>query len=1100
MANISQKISSYVYGISQQPDHLKRPGQVRHLLNGLPDVTEGLVKRPGSEIVSDLGTVSTGKWFTIFRDQTEKYVCQVANGSLRVWSLVDGLPRIVRYNSTPDLTAPEDGGVALTADFGDDLGVAAGTPAGGTSNLPAGCSLTALTQTSNNVVDATTAYNTKKTEYEAAIQDLNKKKAGLKVNVYYAPEWKLTYENLVDPVVLTRGYKVYSSGSIVQADIPANASGMAERRSTDYYSATLETRGYYVLTGTYTQTEVNSAQTIANARYAELTTLDTALTTAKTAFAIEENKCKYPINAVNTRAVPIPYLTGTETIDIDLLTLNDYTFLVNKKATVSMGKDSSTSRPNEAFVEIKALEYNTEYTLTITKPSAPATTAKSYAQSLTITPADWQGDDGNCPYINVQTYDRNSGSKINLRYTIETRGNPIPNGNYDYNCQYRTYITLINGGEGWVTGDTWTQNMGGKDYVIRVASHGVRYTYNSLIAITPYLAPNNATTGILRPNDILNHFRTAIIATSGWNAQIIGNGLHITGPEEFSIYTSGGRAENAIQCFTNKLNNISKLPIQCKDGYIVKIINTGETEDDYYVKFVGTKEGVDGSGAWEETVAPGITVNLNYTTMPHQMVRMPDGSFMVSPVDWEQRLVGDNTSNPPPSFVGKTINKLFFYRNRFGILSDENVILSRAGDYFNFFCKTALTVSEADPIDLATSSTTPCQLHDAVPLNPGLILFSRNKQFILTTNQDLLTPLSSKLDVLSSYNCSETLPAFEMGTTVGFLSTSGRFSRMWEMTGLNQSGTPEVIEQSKIVQELLSNTVTDIANAKDSGLVLFGIRGSTDITIYRYFNDGEKRIQQAWLKWDCPGGLIHHVVDNEIYYSVYSVGTRVVLARTSIVPLATEQLVESDVTYSPRLDLRIAIPQNAITYNTVTNNSSFLVPFQYSSSAYIFGLGYGKFQGKGSPVTSVTAEGIKWRVTVAGDWSDNYIVIGYQFTMQVVLPHSYYLKESGEKYTSESRAYTNIHRVKLEFGKIGFFEVVVKKKSKPDYILPYEQSPSDSYNADTHEVLSSVIHTVPIYEKNTNANIELSSTYPTPCTLLSSTWEGVLSTKSYKSV
>jgi len=160
-----------------------------------------------------------------------------------------------------------------------------------------------------------------------------------------------------------------------------------------------------------------------------------------------------------------------------------------------MGSDASTKRPYEAFVEIKALEYNTEYTLTITKPSASATAVKSYAKTLTISPAEWRDGDGNCPLTKVQTFDRNDGTKINLRYTIETRGYPVPNGNYDYDCQYNTYVTLLNGGEGWLTGDTWVQNMGGKDYTIRVDSHGIRYTYDSLVPITPFLTPKDPASG-----------------------------------------------------------------------------------------------------------------------------------------------------------------------------------------------------------------------------------------------------------------------------------------------------------------------------------------------------------------------------------------------------------------------------------------------------------------------------------------------------------------------------------------------------------------------------------------------------------------------------
>ena len=65
--------------------------------------------------------------------------------------------------------------------------------------------------------------------------------------------------------------------------------------------------------------------------------------------------------------------------------------------------------------------------------------------------------------------------------------------------------------------------------------------------------------------------------------------------------------------------------------------------------------------------------------------------FAVSPIDWEPRLVGDETTNPRPSFApnsddetdARPINKVLFYRNRLVFLSDENVIMSRSSDFFN---------------------------------------------------------------------------------------------------------------------------------------------------------------------------------------------------------------------------------------------------------------------------------------------------------------------------------------------------------------------------------------------------------------------------------
>ena len=59
MASITQKINSVNGGISQQPDELKIPGQVVTAKNVFPDVTHGLQKRPGSQLVGSLSHNST---------------------------------------------------------------------------------------------------------------------------------------------------------------------------------------------------------------------------------------------------------------------------------------------------------------------------------------------------------------------------------------------------------------------------------------------------------------------------------------------------------------------------------------------------------------------------------------------------------------------------------------------------------------------------------------------------------------------------------------------------------------------------------------------------------------------------------------------------------------------------------------------------------------------------------------------------------------------------------------------------------------------------------------------------------------------------------
>ena len=54
MASVTQLVPTLTGGVSQQPDELKVPGQVNVANNVLPDVTHGLLKRPGGKLVTSL--------------------------------------------------------------------------------------------------------------------------------------------------------------------------------------------------------------------------------------------------------------------------------------------------------------------------------------------------------------------------------------------------------------------------------------------------------------------------------------------------------------------------------------------------------------------------------------------------------------------------------------------------------------------------------------------------------------------------------------------------------------------------------------------------------------------------------------------------------------------------------------------------------------------------------------------------------------------------------------------------------------------------------------------------------------------------------------
>jgi hypothetical protein len=97
MAAISQKITNIIGGVSQQPDTIKVGNQLRICDNYYPDVATGLTKRPGLRGISKLAnTVADGTWFTIFRDDEEKYIVQFSKaGALKIWSANNGVQQTV---------------------------------------------------------------------------------------------------------------------------------------------------------------------------------------------------------------------------------------------------------------------------------------------------------------------------------------------------------------------------------------------------------------------------------------------------------------------------------------------------------------------------------------------------------------------------------------------------------------------------------------------------------------------------------------------------------------------------------------------------------------------------------------------------------------------------------------------------------------------------------------------------------------------------------------------------------------------------------------------------------------------------------------------
>ena len=556
-----------------------------------------------------------------------------------------------------------------------------------------------------------------------------------------------------------------------------------------------------------------------------------------------------------------------------------------------------------------------------------------------------------------------------------------------------------------------------------------------------------------------------------------------------------------MRSMQGSVNDIQNLPNQCKHGYIVRIANALRSEeDDYYLKFEGQND-KDGSGSWTECAKPGITTTL--TNMPLVIQRTATTTFTVRPFDYGIRDVGDEFTNPMPTFVGRRINKVLFFRNRLALLAGENVVTSRPGTLGtpNFFIETALTVSVADPVDISAASMFPSDLYDGLEINAGLLVFSTNQQFLLASDDTVFNPDTAKLRSIAAFNYNEKMPPISLGTTVAYIDNSGKFSRFNEMANSAREGEPNIVEVSKVVPTLLPKNIDLITNSRENSVVLLGKTGTDEVFGYKYFQAADKRVQAAWFKWKYNNPLLYHFIINDEYFFLDSDNF---LQSVKLVPADSDPSTSID-----NIDFLLHVDNHTTVsggnYNSTTNLTTFSgVSWLSSVTSPNHKLVVIDEGGTPAPTddqgryAECTVSGTSF--TVPGNWQGVTLTIGYVYPYQVKLPTLYPTKMEGNRPNADVNSSLVLHRVKFHFGKVGLYETTLERVGKNDYTEVYESTIMNAYAASRSPYLEEHIQTVPVYEKNTNVEITLKSSHPAPATLRSLSWEGDYSPKYYKRV
>ena len=1025
MSTLSQRIPTFLKGISQQPDNKKFPGQLTEATNAFPDFVNGLVKRPGQEFFGELvnsGTTPANTfWFNIVRDETEKYVGQydITAKQFKIWKhpyprSLDGIfdqPELLEQKAVQHYS----GSTAYTTSYESQAN----------------------------------SYNTALQDVQTKLGILNEKqydvkriKDGQNTTIDVLFEVTETYGNQGDLVQALREgvvettsgiYRVLENGAIVQATntMPAGYA-IGNERTEEYPLLTRNGERIYECEKTIAAANTSAQLTAAESA---LTTAQTNYNTAVSTLATAKSNLASAVSSNNNQVGSAYLSTVTSPDDLAVLNVIDKTFVINKKVTPALTSATSPTYKLESFITLDVLTPETNLVVNIT----------------------WRDT-----------------------------GNVIRSFNYTEQVQ-------LNGG----TSDTELNAL-------------VNTINNGTASLPGTTSSGSGTAG---------HEITA---------QRIGNGIYLLRPssggnyggQAYDIEVSGGRSLQCLSAFQQSVSTAADLPKQCKDGYLVKVANSDAVDaDDYYVKFVcDSNVATTGPGSWEETLAPNLQYQFDPATMPHELIRKSNGHFELKPATWNERLAGDDDTNPVPSFVGEPIQSAFFYRNRLGFLAGQTVILSRSNDFFNFWSKTALTVNDTDPIDIDCSSTKPQTLRYVVPQQSGLVIFGQGEQFLLATDTDTLTPTTAKVNRLSNFTTVDNVEAVDTGIAIGFLGRSGSSTRHFELFEVSRETSAKAAETSLPVSDLIPDTIDIYRNEPNLSIVALATKNKDTAFIYRYLQQGSKRNLEGWFKWQFNDPLQFIYFDQGSAYTVnQDSDSRVYLSRVLLSQFAEGGVVRT--TVRSRIDLPSAnsvqtdlkldyfYPGSVRSYNSVSDETTITAPFGTFDTIVMFEnltldssdlITDKTVQVQLESVTTTQNSDGNAQVTLPGDLRGKYVFVGNSYNLEVELPRPYLLARSGEGFDTDTNANLIVHRIKVNTGFTGPLKYRLKISGRTEFEENDTVVFPPIYAANTVPVSTEGTHMIPVQQRNDNFTLTLIGDSPYPVTLQSYDWEGRYTTNFYQ--
>lgn len=469
--------------------------------------------------------------------------------------------------------------------------------------------------------------------------------------------------------------------------------------------------------------------------------------------------------------------------------------------------------------------------------------------------------------------------------------------------------------------------------------------------------------------------------------------------------------------------------------------------------------------------SPVANSYLDQTTLPFSLKSTALNTFSVEWNTWEPRYSGDADVNPPPSFIGKPIEEVTFFRNRLWLAAGEQLVASQTGDLFNFWVSDPANMVASDPIDVQMSTNRVANIQFLAPFGRALVVFTSGDQQFEIRSNGALSPEDIQILPSTAYEACTARP-IPSGRQLYFPTERSGACQMYEYMYGDDSTPSSADDVAAHCYGYIPTGVNQMAHSESAGMIFVHSHSDAKrLYVYTYFFAGEdEKLQSAWARWEFEDDVIGFTEMDQVIYLLVRRGSELVIESLQLMN-PVQNVNDDNMDYPVRLDGREVVTG---VFDSVTKKTTWTAPSgSLLMTDVVLGPAWGTRAGE-----RVNATVVGGKPVADGDWSSQACIVGRGFEFKVRLSQQFIRDEKGAVYNGSLQ----LKRMTVRHRDTAFYQVKVKPLGRPSRDMDFTAKRIGSVDLLLNKNVLSPTESAhfPIMASSAGVEIDLVSNSPSP--------------------